>query len=120
MKTVALIIFGFLAWIGCEDTKDMMGETLQTEAVLVDNIAVDGCSAHFEVSASDTTLWYGASAASEKLVTNFLRSEEPQYGVFAIPVVIKYRATLKSKTIQCGWGTTRETQEIEVISVRNK
>lgn len=120
MKTLALAIFGLLAWIGCEDTKNLSGDTLQTEAVLVDNIAVDGCAAHFEVSTSDTTLWCGASAATEKVVSDFLRKESPQYGVYSIPVVIKYRETSKSKTIQCGWGKTRETDEIEVVSIRNK
>lgn len=120
MKILALTIFGLLAWIGCEDTKDLSGETLQVEAVLVDNVAVDGCAAHFEVKTSDTTLWYGASATSEKIVTDFLRKESAQYGVFSIPVLVKYKETSRSKSLQCGWGATREIDEIEVISIRNK
>lgn len=120
MKTLTVAIFGLLSWIGCEDTKNLSGDTLQAEAVLVDNIAVDGCAVHFEVSTSDTTLWYGSNAASQKVVSDFLSKEYPQYGVYAIPVVIRYRETSGSKTIQCGWGKTRETNEIEVVSIRNK
>jgi hypothetical protein len=120
MKSLLLTIFGLLAWIGCEDPKDSKEESRQVEALLVDAIQIDGCAAHFEVSSGDTTLWYGASEATEKLVTEFLRKETSQYGVFSIPVRVRLRETFGLRTIQCGWGATRATDEIEVLAIQKR
>lgn len=119
MKTIALFLVSLFTWIGCEDTVTTAGPERMSTALLSDNIAVDGCSLHFEINSGETTISYAISSASEKMVTDFLKNIPSQSGIYSLPVTLRYKETGSIKAVQCGWGKKQEMKEIEIVSIQS-
>ena len=118
MKTIALFLVSLFTWIGCEDTVTTSGPERTSAALLSDNIAVDGCSLHFEINSGETTTSYAINAGSEKIVADFLKDIPSQSGVYALQVTLRYKETGSIKAVQCGWGKKQEMKEIEIVSIK--
>ncbi len=119
MRHSMIIIWCLLA-LACSKTGgDQTEEYASSEALLVNQLPVDGCSWHFSIVQNDTTLRYAADQASEEsLVLPFIQTQQPTYGVYSLKVEISFKLTQKKRDVICGWNTISNLDEIEIISIR--
>ena len=110
-----------VAAVGCDKSdQELDGEVVETRARIVNNLAVDGCSWHFEVTNRDSSKITSLvpTLATEPTV----KSAVPKWGTedaySFINVNLKYRRAGTSREIPCGFGTMQDMDEVEVVEVR--
>lgn len=118
MQPSMIIIWCLLSLACSKSGGDQVTDYFTTEALLVNQLPVDGCSWHFSIAQNDTTLRYAADQASEEsLVLPFIQTQQPSYGVYSLKVEISFRSTQKKRDVVCGWNTISNMDEIEIISI---
>ena len=90
----------------------------ETEAILQNQLPVDGCDWHFGVDLVDEWGQFVPDAASKPKVDAMIKLAEPQFGISQIKVKLRYRLTGKEQDVQCGWGKTTKMAEIEIASIQ--
>ena len=119
MKSI-LFLTTLLLWAGCENSdKEIKGEVTEASAKVVSNLAVDGCTWHFEGANADssTITTYLPTVASEPKV----KAAVPKWGTedayFFSEVNISYRVTSQKRTLECGLGRKSEVETIEIDGI---
>jgi hypothetical protein len=119
MKHSMIIIWCLLSLACTKTGGDQHTGILTAEALLVNQLPVDGCSWHFSIAHNDTTVRYAADQVSEEsLVLPFIQTQQPTYGIYSLKVEISFRLTQKKRDVVCGWNTISNMDEIEIISIR--
>lgn len=123
MKTIAIIfcLITGMVWT-CQKTSEVepmaQGESVETKAVLVYELPVDGCSWHFLIGNSDSPGQFAPTEESEKKVREFAEANKLfQTGLMRAGVKIKYQSTGKKRTIVCGFGGQVPMNEINVLEI---
>ena len=119
MKSI-LFLTTLLLWASCQNTdKEINAEVIQSCARVVSNLAVDGCTWHFEVANADssTITTYLPTVASEPKV----KAAVPKWGTedayFFTEVNLRYRVTSQKRTLECGFGHKSEVNTIEIDGI---
>ncbi|WP_128548777.1 hypothetical protein [Larkinella soli] len=117
MKTILalLLTFGVLSCSETEKSSDPDPEQ-EVQAMLNSNwLPADGCETHVTLNWEDPQkqIRYAPDAESVAKVENFVGPQTYQK-----QGTIKFRLTGRKKTVQCGWGSKFEADEITVISIR--
>ncbi len=116
---IAIVLFGLLAWIGCNDeVVSLNEEVLATDAKWTNMLAVDGCSWHFAVNTKDTSFSMVPDDASISKIEDAVGEMEGAYSF--TDVYLKYSLTGRKKEIQCGWGHTATYDEISVKEIKKR
>lgn len=115
-----IVLVSLMVWSGCDKSDTEISEDIvETRARVVNNLAVDGCSWHFEVANADssTITTYLPTVASEPKV----KAAVPKYGTedaySFTEVRISYRVTGQKRTLECGFGHKSEVEVIEVDKI---
>ena len=115
-----LILAALFLWVGCQKSeKEIEGEVVETRARIVNNLAVDGCEWHFEISSSDSlkVTSYVPTLATEPKV----KAAVPKYGTedaySFIDINLKYRRADTQRKITCGFGSMPAIDEVEVLEI---
>ncbi|WP_373550163.1 hypothetical protein [Haliscomenobacter sp.] len=87
------------------------------EAILQNQLPVDGCDWHFGVDLDDEWGQFVADKASQPKVDALILQAEPVYGISQVKVKIRYRLTGNEREVQCGWNTKTKMAEIEIASI---
>lgn len=87
--------------------------------MVVNNLAVDGCDWHIEISGTDTSLVETVvpTLATDHKVKAAVPKYKTQDAYSFIAVNLKYRPTTSTRKITCGFGSTPDIKEIEVIDI---
>lgn len=93
-------------------------DLITKKALLLNQLAVDGCSWHFAVAMGDEWGQYLASDKTSHLVYPLIEKAMSQTGTYSIGVEITFRLTGAKKEVECGWGKRLSMDEIEVVQVR--
>ncbi|GAA4439492.1 hypothetical protein GCM10023091_21750 [Ravibacter arvi] len=83
-------------------------------AYLVNELAIDGCSWHFEQHTGEETGPTAPSEDSMKKINPIIESAGSRDGLFRIPVQIEFSRTGKMRAIECGWGRKVEMPEVSI------
>lgn len=104
--------------LACTDAPNSDADTQPvetTEAIYRNDLPVDGCDWHFYKYSPTETLQLVEDLAS-KPKTDALK----KMSLSSLNVIITYKRTGKTQTVKCGWNTTREMDEINIIQVEIK
>lgn len=119
MKNLLLLATLFF-WVSCNKSdKNIEGETVETRARIVNNLAVDGCEWHFEITNADSsnTKTVIPTRATEPKV----KAAVPKYGTedaySFIDIDLKYRPAGTQRKITCGFGRMSAVDEVEVLEI---
>lgn len=93
-------------------------DLITKKALLLNQLAVDGCGWHFAVAMGDEWGQYLASDKTNHLVYPLIEKAMTLTGTYSIGVEITFRLTGAKKEVECGWGTHLSMDEIEVVQVR--
>ncbi|GAB2790508.1 hypothetical protein GCM10027275_39310 [Rhabdobacter roseus] len=122
MRSTFFLLSLVLGYIGCQDEPSTKLEqtVIEADAQVVNTLAADGCSWHFELKQADSTLFYAATASSAAKI----KAAVPAYGTddaySFTPVRLKYRTTANKQQVVCGWGNKAEFTEIEILEIQRK
>lgn len=116
MKTIIITLFLGILITACQS--DVNPNRVLTKAKLINAIAVDGCSWHFEVNLTDELHSYVADDASNEKVNALISKAKDQYGIYVLEVEMSFELTGKKKKIVCGWGKTPEFDEINIQEIK--
>jgi hypothetical protein len=114
MKTILITLTVFCLF-ACSDDDKTSGPELRDDVMLYPNgLAYDGCEPHVALNWNDPkkVIKYAPDAESVALVENFVGREGQK------PGNIIYKFTGLKKTVQCGWGSKFEADEITIVSIR--
>jgi hypothetical protein len=119
MKNVLILATLFFG-ISCNQSdKEIEGETVETRARIVSNLAVDGCEWHFEVANADSSnieILVPTRATEPKV-----EIAVPKYGTedaySFIDINLKYRPAGTQRKITCGFGRVIAVEEVEVLEI---
>lgn len=119
MKYTMIFLWCLVALACSKNEGDASSEYFTSEALLINQLPVDGCSWHFSITQGDVNLRYSADAGSEeRLIQPFIQTQSPTYGVYSIKVEISFRLTQKKRDVICGWNTILSMSEIEITSIK--
>lgn len=93
-------------------------QKVKANAYLVNSLAVDGCSWHFE--GIDSKKNYAANNASQGKIDALVKSLTSENGMYRIPVTVQYALTGNKKSIVCGWGRKAEAEEINIYVLKTR
>ncbi len=108
----------FLIFQQCQPQTAKQTNQEQTGAGLVfeNGLAYDGCAEHIQLL-SDSLL-YRPTPASLPVLQRALTSGEPNKRSY--PVTIRYKRTGQKTVLECGWGSRKEIDELEVLEITNR
>ncbi|MGA0555991.1 hypothetical protein ACO2Q8_05025 [Larkinella sp. VNQ87] len=115
MKTTLIFLMTVLGLAMCRESDDPKGPELRDDVMLYANgLAYDGCEQHVVLNWNDPNkvVRYAPDAESVSLIDSFLGKETQKQGD------IIYKFTGLKKTVQCGWGSKFEADEITIVSIR--
>ncbi|MFC5410088.1 hypothetical protein ACFPMF_12260 [Larkinella bovis] len=115
MKTILITLMTIFGLAMCRENDDPTGPELRNDAMLYANgLAYDGCEHHVALNWNDPNkvIRYAPDAESVGLVESFLGNEPQKQGN------IIYKFTGHKRTVQCGWGSKFEADEITIVSIR--
>lgn len=108
----------FLQSLSCD--KEITTDIISSEAILRNNIAVDGCEWHITINQKNEWVQFATSDASKSKVDAVISQADGQNGVWSINIKLDYKFTSKKKEIQCGWGKKQSMEEIEVVNIKKQ
>ena len=116
------LLFFILVAIGlqyctADDTVAKLEGYAEHEAILQNQLPVDGCDWHFGVDLDDEWGQFVADAASQPKVDALILQAQQVYGIAQVRVKMRYRLTGKQREVQCGWNTKTKMEEIEIVSI---
>lgn len=119
MKNLLLLATLFI-WIGCNNSnKEIDGEVVETRARIVNNLAVDGCEWHFEITDVDSSNI--KTVVPTRATEPKVKAAVPKYGTedaySFIDINLKYRPTGTQRKITCGFGSMSTVDEVEVLEI---
>ena len=113
MKYLLILAFPLSCLLlNCDRNTYTEVQKVKADAYLVNSLAADGCSWHFE--GIDSEKIYAANDASQGKIDALLRSVSSENGMYSIPVAVEYALTGSKKAIECGWGKKAEVDEINI------
>lgn len=113
MKYLLIIAFSLAGLLGsCDRNTYTKAQKIKADGYLVNSLAADGCSWHFE--GIDSEKIYAANDASQGKIDALVKSVSSENGMYNIPVAIEYAPTGSKKAIECGWGRKAEVDEINI------
>lgn len=87
------------------------------EAILQNQLPVDGCDWHFGVDLDDEWGQFVADKASQPKVDALIAQAQPVYGISHVRVKMRFRLTGNQREVQCGWNQKTKMEEIEIASI---
>lgn len=116
-----LLFFIFVA-IGlqfCTDEQAVanLEDYSEIEAVLINQLPVDGCDWHFGVDLDDEWGQFVADKASQPKVDALIAQAQQVYGIAQVRVKMRYRHTGNQREVQCGWNQKTKMAEIDIASI---
>ena len=99
----------------CRESDDPKGPELRDDVmVYANNLPADGCETHVVLNWNDPNkvIRYAPDNESTALLENFVGREMQKQGD------IIYKFTGLKKTVECGWGSKFEAEEITIVSIR--
>ena len=115
MKTTLLFLMTVFCLAMCRESDDPVGPELRDDVMVYENgLAYDACETHVALNWNDPKkiVRYAPDAESVALLESFLGNEPQKQGN------IIYKFTDRKKTVQCGWGSKFEADEITIVSIR--
>ncbi|GAB3323810.1 hypothetical protein GCM10027299_20400 [Larkinella ripae] len=115
MKTTLLILTTVFGLAMCRNSDEPTGPELRDDVMVYANgLAYDGCETHVALNWNDPAkvVRYAPDAESTGVIESFLGKDNQKQGN------IIYKFTDRKKTVQCGWGSKFEADEITIISIR--
>ena len=89
----------------------------EAEAVLVNQLPVDGCDWHFGVDLGDEWGQFVPNKASQPKVDALIKQASMEYGIAQVKVKMRYRLTGDEQEVQCGWNRKTKMAEIDIASI---
>lgn len=111
-----LITIG-LQYCTTDDATAKLEAYTENEAILQNQLPVDGCDWHFGVDLDDEWGQFVADKASQPKVDALILQAEPVFGISQVKVKIRYRLTGNQREVQCGWNKKTKMEEIEIASI---
>lgn len=113
MKYLLILAFPLAGLLlNCDRNTYTEAQKVKADAYLVNSLAADGCSWHFE--GIDTGKIYAANDASQGKIDALVKRISSENGMYNIPVAVEYALTGNKKAIECGWGKKAEADEINI------
>lgn len=113
---LASLLSGLL--LNCDRNTYTKTKKVKADAYLVNSLAADGCSWHFE--GIDTGKIYAADDASQGKIDALVKRISTATGMYNIPVAVEYALTGSKKAIECGWGRKAEADEINIYTLKTR
>lgn len=89
----------------------------ENEAILQNQLPVDGCDWHFGVDLGDEWGQFVPNKASQSKVDALIKQASMEFGIAQVRVKMRYRLTGNQKEVQCGWNTKTKMEEIDIASI---
>lgn len=120
MSKIWAFLFPLLLSIGCTGSGELsnLKDYSENEALLANQLPVDGCDWHFGVDLGDEWGQYVADDKSKPKVDKIIQAAANEANIWNIKVWIRYRLTGRQKEVECGWRTTTKMDEIEVLEIK--
>ncbi|GAB3249424.1 hypothetical protein GCM10027347_06510 [Larkinella harenae] len=115
MKTTLIVLSLIFGLAMCRESDDPTGPELRDHMMLYTNgLAYDGCQTHVAKNWNDPEkiVRYAPDAESVGVVESFLGKENQKEGD------VIYKFTDRKRTVECGWGSKFEADEITIVSIR--
>jgi hypothetical protein len=119
MKNI-LLMLSLILWAGCTNSeKEVLGDVTEMRAMVVNNLAVDGCDWHIELTSVDSSRVETVvpTQASESKVKAAVPKYKTEDAYSFTAVNIKYRRVNTKRKLTCGFGHVSEVDEIEVLQI---
>lgn len=120
MIKYVVILVSLMFPVACSQSvvESAENDLITKKGLLLNQLAVDGCSWHFAVAMGDEWGQYLASDQSNHLVYPLIEKAMTLTGTYSIGVEITFRLTGRKKEVECGWGKHLSMDEIEVVQIR--
>ncbi|MDX2068189.1 MAG: hypothetical protein SFV55_07160 [Haliscomenobacter sp.] len=116
------LLFFFMVVIGLQfctdgDAVAKLEDYAEAEAVLINQLPVDGCDWHFGVDLGDEWGEFVPNKSSQPKVDALIKQASMEFGIAQVKVKMRYRLTGTQQEVQCGWNQKAKMEEIDIASI---
>jgi hypothetical protein len=120
MRHLSMLFLLVCALFGCEQNDGQLSKLNEvgwTDAKLLYQLPVDGCDWHLSMTQKDEVLQYVPNDATRKKLDDFIKKVEDQNSITGIAVKVKMKTTGAKKKVICGFNTSTQMEEVELLEI---